>query len=47
MSTSHPGQLPGLVAAELPAAKALDLEPDTSSGELTPEAEAAIEAAAS
>ena len=47
MSTSHPGQLPGLIAAELLAAKALNLEPDTGSGELTPEAEATIEAAAS
>ena len=45
MSTSHPGQFPGLVAAEMLAAKVL--EPDTGSGELTPEAEATIEAAAS
>ena len=44
MSTSHPGQLPGLIATERLAAKVLAL--DTGDGELTPETEAAIEAAA-
>lgn len=44
MSTSHPGQLPGLAAAGQLAARALGI--DTAGDQLTPEAEAEIEAAA-
>lgn len=44
MSTSHPGELPGLAAAAQLAAEALGL--GAAGDQLTPEAEAAIEAAA-